>query len=97
MLEHLSAGHHKENSRFARSSEGASWDGKKEEDSPLWRADWGIKQWVPYLLGMYHTYVYYFENNIYFLCVFKKCLLCPLLFSLQLKFFKNLLRLFYSN
>jgi hypothetical protein len=22
-----------------------------EYESPLWRADWGIKQWVPYLLS----------------------------------------------
>ena len=21
------------------------------KNSPLWRADWGLKQWIPYLLG----------------------------------------------
>jgi hypothetical protein len=23
-----------------------------EQSSPLWRADWGIKQWIPYLLDI---------------------------------------------
>lgn len=56
MLEQLSAGHHKENSRFAHTTAGSvdlgGLGGSGEEDSPLWRADWGLKQWVPYLLGM---------------------------------------------
>lgn len=44
MLSHLPSSHKKENEKFAGYDAAA-------EDSPLWRADWGIKQWIPYLLG----------------------------------------------
>jgi hypothetical protein len=44
MLEHLPASHHKDMERFGEHNQ-------VEKDSPLWRADWGLKQWVPYLLG----------------------------------------------
>lgn len=44
MLSHLPSSHKRENDKFA------GYDAP-HVDSPLWRADWGIKQWVPYLVG----------------------------------------------
>jgi hypothetical protein len=44
MLSQLPSSHHRENEKFA-GYEAA------EAGGPLWRADWGIKQWIPYLVG----------------------------------------------
>lgn len=49
MLDHLGDAQKKENSKFITSYESV------ENDSPLWRADWGIKQWIPYLLGTFNA------------------------------------------
>jgi hypothetical protein len=51
MLSHLPSSQKKENQKFVGYEAAAI-------DSPLWRADWGIKQWIPYLLGTYCTLLY---------------------------------------
>ena len=46
LLSHLDDAQKKENEKFVGYEAAAV-------NSPLWRADWGIKQWIPYLLGKY--------------------------------------------
>lgn len=57
MLDHLGDAQKKENHKFT------SYE-SVDTDSPLWRADWGIKQWIPYLLGMSLVLVLYVPLSV---------------------------------